>query len=177
MPLTAWPRRTPSSRPNSPRRPYCICTTLVPNGSIFLPLPVSLQYGRQQGLHALAVDPVFRLPSAGFLHSIGSSCSNSTRMVVYHLENTLNNAIAQPFLKSKTCPRLWAPALPSESLLEPMRDLVHSLRWQTLQRLCHQADGWAVGLVIFHPAPRTLSTVVRVRPPCTANRESPRLLP
>ena len=97
-PPTAWLRRTPSSRPtlqctsscilNLPGsqslrrfswRSQCFCSRFVNNTCMC-----------SQLTHLSA-------PTCKLIHSIGSfsSCSISTNTVVYHLENTLNNAIAR----------------------------------------------------------------------------------
>ena len=65
--------------------------------TVFVPLPIFLKGIRYQGLHVLRVDTYFRLLRAILpLHWLFfSSCSSSTRTVVYHLETVLRKGIAR----------------------------------------------------------------------------------
>ena len=63
------------------------------NASVFLPLPVSLEYVRDLGLHVFTIHSPFGSNMHAF--PFRRSCSMSTKTVAYHLENTLDSAIAR----------------------------------------------------------------------------------
>ena len=94
IPLMAWPRRMPSSHPSLPQRPCCIRCRSVCLSSYHSQFLWNMFVTR--ACMCSQFTPL-SMPMCSLLHATSSfsSCTRSTRTVVFQKENTQRSAIAR----------------------------------------------------------------------------------